>query len=327
MEHKHDLASEAEAFNERIEERSSEGFIPDLRRNGRMEYFYKSFWRDPLFTDLYVGEMYRNYLRMINTHFDRPVKILDVGCGAGYFSLELAREGHDVLAIDIAEQNIQIAKETLKSNPYKKGFGSLDYKVSSIEALSNKREDYRDFDVILYSGVLHHLEDIDSALKLSNQLLVDDGIIISHEPCHENWRKEDASVVALIRSLLALTNYWYEDFNIMMPQLDANAFENLVTDIQMEYIEERDKSESGQSPHDNTFNGKQILQSLTTYFTQFEYKPSSSFIYRVLGGIRGDFEQEQKLANFLSIFDRYAVDTNLLEANYFYFCGKKCNIV
>jgi SAM-dependent methyltransferase len=86
-----DITAEAAAFNKRIDERVAVGFVPDLRRAVKCEHFYKSFWRDPLFIRLYVGKIVDDYLDLLNRHCGRGLRILDVGCGAGYVSLELAR--------------------------------------------------------------------------------------------------------------------------------------------------------------------------------------------------------------------------------------------
>ena len=61
------LAAEAQAFDERATQRLSNGFLPDLRCQTRNEYFYKSFWRDGVFTDLYVGQMARQYVEYIKS--------------------------------------------------------------------------------------------------------------------------------------------------------------------------------------------------------------------------------------------------------------------
>jgi len=319
----HDIEAEAEAFNTRIVDRADAGFIPDLRRNVRCEYFYKSFWRDPKFTDIYVGEMNRSYLKYIREHVGEHKRILDVGCGAGYFSLELAREGHHVLGIDIADKTIDIAKQILSENTYIDNFGSLEYKTSSIEELLADKSNVKQFDAILFSGVLHHLEDISDILQSAKHLLVEGGIILGHEPCHERWTQTDASTVVLIRGLLSLTGKWHEGIDEIIDNFSDDAMQQAIDDIQAEYVEERDKSEAGQSPHDNTFNGEQIVAEIESHFTMIETRDSSSFIYRVLGGIRSDIENEHQIAEFLGLFDKFCVANGLLNPNYFYFCAKK----
>ena len=132
----HDIDAEANAFNKRITERVASGFVPDLRRAVKCEYFYKSFWRDPHFIQLYLGRQVEIYLELLEKHGGQGLTILDVGCGAGYVSLELARGGHHVTGIDIAGDAIRIARETLAENTFKQGFGSLRYEVLPLEEFS-----------------------------------------------------------------------------------------------------------------------------------------------------------------------------------------------
>src|SRR3979409_456485 len=85
-----DETAEAEAFNQRIEERVDSGFIPDIRRAVQCDYFYKSFWCHPRFIRLYEGKPIETYLRLLRQHGGERLRILDVGGGAGYVSWEIA---------------------------------------------------------------------------------------------------------------------------------------------------------------------------------------------------------------------------------------------
>lgn len=250
------LDPEAAAFDRRIEDRRNAGFVPDIRRAVKCEYFYKSFWRDPHFINLYIGEMVENYLRMLGVYGGHNLKILDVGCGAGYISLELARSGHHVVGIDISKKSIESAKETLKSNPFKTGFGSLEYHVMPFSEIEGN------YDAILFSGVLHHLDDLENTVCKAFELLPPDGLILCHEPCHEMWRKEDATHVALIRTLLSLTGFWYEHDLGTKTHLDQKIFQSYIEEIHTEYVTEKDPHEEGQSPNDNSANGQEILACL-----------------------------------------------------------------
>lgn len=44
---------------------------------------------------------------------DKPVRILDVGCGTGYFVVLLGKEGFDVTGIDLTQEMIKKAKELI----------------------------------------------------------------------------------------------------------------------------------------------------------------------------------------------------------------------
>src|SRR5688500_4981274 len=47
----------------------------------------------------------------------RERRVLDLGCGQGYFSRELARRGARVVGIDLSDQLIQIAREHQDREP------------------------------------------------------------------------------------------------------------------------------------------------------------------------------------------------------------------
>ncbi len=310
------LQAEAEAFNERISTREQAGYIPDLRRAVRCEYFYKSFWRDPHFVHLYLGENVRIFLELLQKYGRPGLRILDVGCGAGYISLELARAGHHVLGIDIAESAIASAQRTLATNPFADGFGSLEYKT---QPLAEAKGEY---DAIVFSGVIHHFENPKKVIKTALDLLPSAGLVLCHEPCHESWREADAAQVGLIRGLLALTGRWYEG-HLGERLNDIDGFSSYVKEVHLEYVTEKDPQERGQSPNDNAASGAQILDALQQSLKMLEYRSGSSFIYRLLGGLRGPAEETHAIADFITTFERYSVREGFLRPNHFFFIGRK----
>jgi ubiquinone/menaquinone biosynthesis C-methylase UbiE len=89
-------------------------------------------------------------------------RILDVGCGAGWLSLEMARLGHEVTGIDIAKKRIEIAKKTALSENL-----SIDYRSISLDDLT----DVASFDVVVSYGSLHHFQEVNKAVSKINSLL------------------------------------------------------------------------------------------------------------------------------------------------------------
>lgn len=313
-----DVAAEAAAFDNRINPRVAAGFIPDLRRAVKCEYFYKSFWRDPQFIRLYVGAIVEAYLALLSRHCGPAQTILDVGCGSGYVSLELARNGHHVVAIDISSANIEIARSTLAENPFHQGFGSLRYEHLPFHLADGL------YDVVLFSVSLHHMPDVEGVVARARELLRPGGHVLCYEPCHERFREQDAAQVALIRAILALTGNWYDPGEVLPHLGSSAALADYVSGLHTEYVLERDPSEpQGQSPHDLEADGQTMLAALRRNFEQIEYRPGFSFIYRLLGGIRGSEDTIRALADFFARYDRLAVDRFGLAPNHFYFMGRK----
>ena len=82
----------------------------------------------------------------------RGKKILDVGCGGGLLSEALAREGAEVVALDLAEELIEIAKLHLyESNVI------VDYRLQSVESLAEEMPGQ--FDAITCMEMLEHVPD------------------------------------------------------------------------------------------------------------------------------------------------------------------------
>jgi 2-polyprenyl-3-methyl-5-hydroxy-6-metoxy-1,4-benzoquinol methylase len=316
-----EVREEGKAFDKRIEERIKHKFVPDLRRAVKCEYFYKSFWRDPYFINLYVKEYVDNLVHYISKYTEGIQYILDIGCGPGFSTLEIARAGHNVIGIDVSELSIKTAIETLKNNPHKESFGSLEYKTTSFGEFNCDKK----FDVIVCVGSLHHMLNLDEVLVKINRILKKDGLFLCYEPNHEEWRFDDSAQVALIRELLAITGHWHEP-SIIRGNLSLkekkHKFEEQLSDIHEEYLHERDKNEEYQSPNDNHVCGSQIIASLRKHFNELVYGNGFSFIYRMLGGIRGEESTIKKIADLLYIYDRLGVEQGYMRPNAFYFVGR-----
>ena len=56
----------------------------------------------------------------------KVLKILDAGCGPGFFPIILGEEGHEVTGIDITENMILEAKENVKANGQKAELFTMD---------------------------------------------------------------------------------------------------------------------------------------------------------------------------------------------------------
>ena len=52
-------------------------------------------------------------VKMLSSHLKPGMTVLELGCGAGYFTQELARSGADVVAIDVSPELLEIARSQL----------------------------------------------------------------------------------------------------------------------------------------------------------------------------------------------------------------------
>lgn len=91
-------------------------------------------------------------------------RVLDVGCGGGLLSEAMAREGAEVVALDLAEELIEIARLHLYESNLK-----VDYRLQSVESLA--QEMAGQFDAITCMEMLEHVPDPSSILRACNTLL------------------------------------------------------------------------------------------------------------------------------------------------------------
>jgi len=89
-------------------------------------------------------------VRYIEKYLTESSKILDIGAGAGEYSIYFARKGYEVSAIELSENNINSFKRKVLS----------DDKIDLVQgnALDLSRYQDHSFDVVLLFGPLYHLK-------------------------------------------------------------------------------------------------------------------------------------------------------------------------
>jgi 2-polyprenyl-3-methyl-5-hydroxy-6-metoxy-1,4-benzoquinol methylase len=83
------------------------------------------------------------------------LRALDLACLEGMYSLELARRGAEVVAIEGREANLAKARFAAQAT----GIGGIDFQLGDVRDLS--REQHGAFDVVLCLGILYHLAEAD----------------------------------------------------------------------------------------------------------------------------------------------------------------------
>lgn len=108
---------------------------------------------------------------MLREKLARGLKVLELGCGTGYFTRELVDSGAEITAIDISPDLLDEARREIRAP-------NVDFRLDNAYEMSFPAES---FDHILGSSVLHHL-DIRRALSEVYRVLKPGGRIAFTEP-------------------------------------------------------------------------------------------------------------------------------------------------
>ena len=110
-------------------------------------------------------------VKMLISHLKPGMAVLELGCGTGTFTRELARSGAEVVAIDVSPELLEIARANCSAP-------NIQYQIQNAYELSYSQGA---FDSVVGSSVLHHLE-IKEALRDIYRVLKPGGTIYFTEP-------------------------------------------------------------------------------------------------------------------------------------------------
>ena len=138
------------------------------------------FWQSHINNEYYTGaerasDSYFNDIeaRRYRTHYHLPElfesmdgtdqTLLEVGCGIGVDSIQLAKRGFRVTAVDLTENALAVAKQFAT----RRG-ATVDFRLGNAEGL-----DFPDqsFDAVYSFGVLHHTPDIERSVAEVHRVL------------------------------------------------------------------------------------------------------------------------------------------------------------
>lgn len=317
------LNEEAEAFDSQILERVKSGHLPDIRTNKECGYFYNNPWRHPDYVKLDFGEQFNLINNTITHHFSHKersnLRILEVGCGPGYMSLELSRTGCNVVGIDVSKDCIEVAKKTAENDAWAENRGLLDFITG--DYFSDNALKVGSFDCVLFLGALHHFTDQPATLRRTSDLLNENGIIMVHEPVRDKVDYKVSSIKFLVQSILSLAGGYYTDGETV-----GRDRSELIRQIEVSYNAMRYELEDGenvQSINDNEAGFEDMYPILKKFFDEADFKWRYGFFHEVIGGLRFDQDTNAKIARFIREIDAVLVGHDVIPATEFYFVGTK----
>ena len=170
---------EAQYYDQITRLRLNTGLIP-LEADRQTKSFQVPTHKDGVVIDAKMNEILDNgFLNKVFKELGKKkCKILDVCCGLGWLSLELARRGHSVTAYDLSEKSIKYAREILEINKNKNGFGKIEYINQDVTKRVFQKDE---FDAIIGWSAFHHIPEINNFLDICSYSLKNNGLIVAYD--------------------------------------------------------------------------------------------------------------------------------------------------
>jgi len=153
---------------------------------------------------------------------DKELKILDLGCGPGLYTQQIAQKGHKVTGVDFSRNSIDYAKEQAKTNNLdieyiNKNYLELDLPENEFDLVMMI---YTDLGVLLPDERIQLLSKIEKALKPGGTFIFDvlNDRDLDKKISPKNW---EASEQGFWRSKPYLTlseSFFYEDEKVILNQ-------------------------------------------------------------------------------------------------------------
>jgi 2-polyprenyl-3-methyl-5-hydroxy-6-metoxy-1,4-benzoquinol methylase len=204
------------------------------------QYSYRHEWGPPCLGPIVINFREREIRYLLAEATRVPgARVLDLGCGAGWLSLELARQGAHVTALDISQTNLALGRHMVETNPrnfpflYQKfaglpcrleQFGSVEYIYADLNSVELPKGEY---DAVVVWDSLHHVRDLERLLAQVRVSLKPNGLFlgVDHAFATPQTIAFNDAVVPWLKDLnqwLARTNpeWLYKGINELAAQYD-----------------------------------------------------------------------------------------------------------
>jgi ubiquinone/menaquinone biosynthesis C-methylase UbiE len=172
------------------------------------------------------SEYYKHFGRMIGDV--NGLNVLDLGCGDGWFGIELAKRGAKVWGVDISGELLREATKQVVLNELDESIRLVRMSAEHLAFRSNI------FDMVIGSAILHHT-DLTITAKGIHQVLKPSGRAVFIEPLNENillkiWRKLTPWRRSPVEKALDFSDLLVIEKNFKSTQRDFFVFSSLFTE-------------------------------------------------------------------------------------------------
>jgi 2-polyprenyl-3-methyl-5-hydroxy-6-metoxy-1,4-benzoquinol methylase len=298
------LTEESIFFNDLIRKRLSSNRIPieaDYRR--ATKYIPKTNENqneliDPHLYLIVQGEYINELIMRIAKQTGNA---LDICCGPGWLSLELARNGIKVDAYDISDLAIATAKKMLLENPYPLNNGGVNYNCQDVNKINFNTKQYN---TIYGFSAFHHVYDFDIFMNNCLNNLPKGGLMVTFDDI--GYTKTDTFFKNLFLFILPTFDMSYiQKFKRLYNYfVNKKALSNEIYSPMEVYASKHDiASDSILDFFTKKMNVEKII-----YF--------GAFSVRVCNSISGPDWFRYGLAKFLTILDRLLIKIGICRGYY-----------
>lgn len=196
----------------------------------------------------YIKSCLQRFQISINKSVPRITSLLDIGCGGGIISEDMAREGFAVSGIDISTPSLLTAKKHAMENNL-----NIDYYEAPAEQLPFASNS---FDVITCCDVLEHVDDLNQVCSEVSRVLKPQGIFI-----YDTINKTLMSRISVIEIAqnIPWTRFMPENVHVWHQFIRPKILEKLLSMHQLNSVEQR-----GMGPAINSMRMLGCIRQLKT---------------------------------------------------------------
>lgn len=173
-------------------------------------------------------QAYKRSIQKVLQHINSTSSVLEIACGTGIISFGIAANVKKLIAVDLSEQMIAIARQKAQE----RGIHNLDFQVADGYALQYAEAS---FDAILLFNVLHVVKEPDTLLREVRRLLRPDGVILTATDCYAEPAPLGIRVQLVVQKLLkacgVIPYLCYYTKAGLEATIRRNGFEVIETDI------------------------------------------------------------------------------------------------
>ncbi len=241
--------------------------------------------------------VYRAEVERLMSRIQPGQRILDLGCNKGWLSLELARQGAEVDACDVAEGALEIARNYYEQRRQEEPIsGSVRYFVADVNTWEFPTAAY---DWVIARGVLHHLVRPRDVLLKIRQTLKPEGTLWVSDPL------DPPRINAFIAGVLLLvlpTQLSYREKLKHLLRVRGQAVRRVQAAIETE----------GASPFEGIGRPMQPLDVVRELFTVTEYREKAAFAGFISAELKTPYRLGLGIMQVLWALDRLSVKLGLL---------------